>query len=52
MTIDNKIYVLTDYRLGNSNQALALAQALGIEYEVKHVSYNLFAIKFHQNCLI
>ena len=41
--MDSKILVLTDYRLGNSNQALALAKELGVSYTAKHINYNCFA---------
>lgn len=37
------IWVLTDHRTGNSNQALALAQSLPCAYEVKYLEYNLLA---------
>ena len=38
-----RILVCTDYRIGNSKQALALAQNLGIGYIVKNVTYTLWA---------
>ncbi|WPY00962.1 Elm1 superfamily protein [Candidatus Trichorickettsia mobilis] len=41
--MDSKILVLTDYRLGNSNQALALAKELVVPYTAKHINYNCFA---------
>lgn len=36
-----KIWVLTDHRMGNAHQALALADKLSDEYQVKHIKYNL-----------
>ncbi|WP_316354657.1 mitochondrial fission ELM1 family protein [Candidatus Trichorickettsia mobilis] len=41
--MNSKILVLTDYRLGNSNQALALAKELGVLYTTMHVDYSCFA---------
>ncbi len=38
-----KVLVLVDSRLGNANQALALAAKLGIRYQVKNLRYNNFA---------
>lgn len=37
------IWVLSDFRTGNSVQAIAIAEKLGIEFEIKHLEYNLFA---------
>lgn len=36
------IWVLSDNRVGNANQAIALAEELGLSYEVKNVKYNIF----------
>ncbi|KIE05100.1 hypothetical protein NF27_EY01960 [Candidatus Jidaibacter acanthamoeba] len=42
-----KVFVLTDDRAGNSNQAIALAKLLGFDYEEKRLEYNkLAAIPF------
>ena len=38
-----KIWVLTDHRTGNSAQAIALAEKLGLEFEIKHLEYNFLA---------
>lgn len=38
-----KIWVLVDNRIGNANQALALASKLNNSYEVKNITYNQFA---------
>lgn len=38
-----KIWVLVDSRVGNSNQAIALADELGEIYETKNIEYNRFA---------
>lgn len=35
-----QIWVLTDSRMGNSNQAIALAEKLAVAYQVKLVEYN------------
>lgn len=35
------IWVLTDFRIGNSMQGIALADSLGKKYEVKNIEYNL-----------
>ncbi len=35
-----KVWVLVDSRVGNSNQAIALAQELKLEYELKNILYN------------
>ncbi|AIF80909.1 putative nucleoside-diphosphate-sugar epimerase [endosymbiont of Acanthamoeba sp. UWC8] len=35
-----KVFVLTDDRAGNSNQAIALAKLLGFDYEEKRLEYN------------
>jgi hypothetical protein len=40
----SKIWVLVDSRVGNSNQALSLADELSTEYETKNIEYNCFAI--------
>ncbi len=45
-----KIWVLVDNRIGNANQALALATRLNIKYEVKNISYNNFGKL--PNCLL
>lgn len=39
-----KIWVLTDNRIGNANQALALAAKLHTNYQVKNFQYNNFAL--------
>lgn len=38
-----KIWVLVDSRVGNSNQAIALADELGKMYETKYIEYNCLA---------
>jgi hypothetical protein len=38
-----KIWVLVDSRVGNSNQAIALADELGEAYETKNIEYNCLA---------
>ncbi len=38
-----RVWVLADDRPGNRNQAIALADSLGYEYEVKPLRYNLVA---------
>lgn len=43
MTKSNNIWVLTDFRIGNSVQAIALADSLGEKYEIKKLEYNFFA---------
>jgi mitochondrial fission protein ELM1 len=35
-----EIWVLGDNRLGNTNQAIALAEEIGLEYELKNIKYN------------
>ena len=37
------IWVLTDHRTGNSNQAIALAESLPYDFQVKFLEYNLLA---------
>ncbi len=37
------VWVLTDNRAGNSKQALALAEILGLPYKVKKLKYNILA---------
>jgi mitochondrial fission protein ELM1 len=37
------IWVLVDSRIGNANQAIELAQAIGKEYEIKNIEYNNWA---------
>lgn len=39
----SQIWVLTDDRTGNSIQAIALAQNLDMDFEIKHLEYNIFA---------
>lgn len=39
----NNIWVLTDYRKGNSAQSIAIAEELGIGYETKYIEYNFIA---------
>lgn len=39
----SKVWVLVDSRLGNANQALALAGALTKDHEVKNISYNFLS---------
>ena len=38
-----EVWVLGDHRVGNTNQAIALAQELGLEYEVKNIKYNFLS---------
>jgi mitochondrial fission protein ELM1 len=45
-----KIWVLVDNRVGNANQALALAAKLNADYQVKTLQYNCFANL--PNCLL
>jgi hypothetical protein len=39
--MNKAIWVLTDDKTGNNNQAIALAEELGLGYEIKKLSYNL-----------
>jgi hypothetical protein len=39
-TLKPQIWVLTDGRVGNSNQAVALAEKLGVAYQLKFMEYN------------
>lgn len=48
--MNNKIWVLVDYKLGNSNQALALAKELKAPYIIKQVNYNILG--WLPNCLL
>lgn len=41
--ISPKIWVLVDSRIGNANQALALASKLNKDYQIKTITYNQFA---------
>jgi mitochondrial fission protein ELM1 len=41
--MSSDIWVLGDYRIGNTNQAIALAKSIGLDYEVKNIEYNIFA---------
>lgn len=45
-----EIWVLTDFRIGNSMQGIALADSLGKKYEVKNIEYNFLA-KLPNFCL-
>lgn len=38
-----KVWVLIDDIAGNANQAIAVAKALGLPYEVKKIKYNFFS---------
>jgi len=38
------IWVLTDHRTGTATQAIALAEALGMQYEIKKLVYNAIAL--------
>lgn len=38
-----EVWVLGDHRVGNTNQAIALAQELGLKYEVKNIKYNFLS---------
>jgi len=37
-----KIWVLVDNRVGNANQAIVLAEKIGVSFETKHIEYNHF----------
>jgi mitochondrial fission protein ELM1 len=39
--MSSDIWVLADYRLGNTNQAIALTKAIGLNYELKNIEYNI-----------
>lgn len=41
--MNSDIWVLGDNRLGNTNQAIALAEEIGLKYEVKNIKYNIFS---------
>lgn len=45
-----KVWVLADDRLGNANQAIALAKALGFPYECKPMAFNLMS-RLHNRLL-
>ena len=38
-----EVWVLGDHRVGNTNQAIALAEELGLSYEVKNIKYNFLS---------
>lgn len=38
--MNRDVWVLTDSRVGNSVQALAIAEGLGVNYEIKEIQYN------------
>ncbi|MEY3196704.1 MAG: hypothetical protein RLZZ59_70 [Pseudomonadota bacterium] len=40
---EKKVWVLTDYRTGTSVQAIAVAEELGLPYEIKKIEYTLLA---------
>jgi uncharacterized protein len=50
MTKSISIWVLTDFRIGNSVQAIAVADALGQKCEIKNIEYNFLARL--PNCLL
>jgi uncharacterized protein len=37
------VWVIIDNKIGNANQAIALAEALGFDYEIKKLKYNFLA---------
>ncbi|RYE06021.1 MAG: hypothetical protein EOP33_02115 [Rickettsiaceae bacterium] len=39
--MNNDIWVLSDNVKGNANQAIALAEEIGLAYQIKHVEYNV-----------
>lgn len=39
----SKVWVLVDNRAGNSKQAIAMAEILGVSYKTKKIKYNIFA---------
>lgn len=39
--MSSDIWVLADYRLGNTNQSIALAKSIELGYEVKNIEYNI-----------
>lgn len=41
--MNTEIWVLGDNRVGNTNQAIALAEELGLKYEVKNIKYNFLS---------
>lgn len=41
-----RAWILKDHRVGSTNQMLALARALGLDYELKHIEYKPLVSKF------
>lgn len=41
--MDTDIWVFKDSRVGNTNQAIALAQEIGLRYNIQDIKYNIFA---------
>ena len=39
----NKIWIIADNKVGTYQQSIALAEAIGFEYELIKVSYNYFS---------
>jgi mitochondrial fission protein ELM1 len=42
VTEEPKVWVLVDNRIGNSNQAIVLAEEIGEPFTIKHIEYNHF----------
>lgn len=51
--MNSEVWVLQDYKVGNTNQAIALAEEMGLSYETKQIKYNIlnklpnFLLKFY-----
>lgn len=39
-----KIWIIIDQKIGNANQAIAVANAIGFPYETKEIYYNFLSI--------
>ena len=43
MKKDLSIWVIIDHKIGNANQALAIAKAIGLDFKIKALKYNFLA---------
>ena len=40
-------WLIVDQKVGNANQAIAIAKAMGVNYEIKTLEYNFLFIRFY-----
>ena len=38
--MEKSVWLIVDDKPGNANQAISIARAMGVDYQIKHLKYN------------